>query len=71
MTSITPYIPLLYQHYKRVFNDEESKKFPPKWSWDHTIELKPGAPPTLISKNIHLSQTELRELQKFIKEHVD
>jgi|SRR6266851_5337080 len=35
------------------------------------IKLKPGAPATLISRNIHSSQSELIELQKFIKEHVD
>jgi hypothetical protein len=33
------------------------------------IELKPGAPLTLISKTICLSQTEQQELLKFIKEH--
>ena len=47
------------------------KKFPPKQSWDHTIELKLGAPATLISQNICLSQTELGKLQKFIKEHIE
>jgi len=39
--------------------------------WDHAIELKAGAPATLISQNIRLSQVELKELQKFIKEHVE
>ncbi len=54
-----------------VFDDQESKKFPPKRLWDHAIELKPGTPTTLISRNIHLSQTELEELRKFIKEHIE
>src|SRR5216683_8024906 len=52
-----------------VFSDEESKKYPPKWPWDHRIELKPGAPATLISKTIPLSATEQQELEEFIKEH--
>ncbi len=39
--------------------------------WDHAIELKTGVPATLISRNIRLSQTELEELQKFIKEHIE
>jgi len=52
-----------------VFSDEESKKYPPKRPWDHQIELKPGAPATLISKTIPLSTTERQELKEFIKEH--
>jgi len=67
--TIKPYIPPQYQRHTRVFDNKESKKFPPKRSWDHTIELKPGAPAMLISQNIWLSQSELGELQKFLKEH--
>jgi len=51
-TSIKAYVPPQYQKHARVFNNEESKKFPPKRLWDHVIELKPGAPVTLISQNI-------------------
>ena len=65
------FIPLQYQKHTHVFDEQESKKFPPKWLWDHTIELKAGAPATLISQNIHLLQVKLEELQKFIKEHVE
>jgi len=64
-------VPPQYQKHARVFSDEESKKFPPQRPWDHAIELKPGAPPTLISRNIRLSQSEQEELKKFIKEHED
>jgi len=65
------FIPPQYQKHTRVFDDQESKKFPPKRSWDHAIKLKPRAPATLISRNIRLSQLELEELQKFLKEHVE
>ncbi len=65
------FVPPQYQKHTRVFDEQESKKFPPKWLWDHTIKLKTGAPATLISQNIRLSQVELEELQKFIKEHVE
>jgi len=71
LTLIKAYVPPQYKKHAWVFGDKESKKFPPKQSWDHAIELKPGAPPTLISRNIHLSQTELGELQQFIKEHLE
>ncbi len=65
----TSFIPLQYRKHARMFDDQESKKFPPKRSWDHAIKLKPGALATLISRNIQLSQLELEELQKFLEEH--
>ncbi len=70
-TSIKTYVPPQYQKHARVFDDKELKKFPSKRLWDHAIELKPGAPATLISRNIQLSQTELGKLQKFIKEYIE
>ena len=62
-------VPKPYWTFKKVFSNEELKKFPPACLWDHKIELKPRAPPTLISRNIHLSQPEMEELNKFIKKH--
>jgi hypothetical protein len=60
---------LQYQDYRDVFEQRKEGKLPPSRPWDHAIELKPRAPPTLISKMIRLSQAEQQELQKFIKEH--
>jgi len=62
-------VPEPYQTFKKVFSSKELKKFPLMHLWDYKIKLKPGAPPTLISRNIHLSQPEIEELDKFIKEH--
>ena len=62
-------VPEQYRSFKKVFSSKELKKLPPERPWDHRIELKPGAPPTLISRNIHLSQPEMEELRKFIREH--
>jgi hypothetical protein len=53
-----------------VFSEEALHKFPPSRPWDHAIELKPGAPAALPSKLIPLSQAELEELRKFVKEHL-
>jgi len=64
-------IPKSYRDFADVFSDEESKKMPPKRPWDHKIELKPGAPLTLISQTIKLSAAEEEELQKFIDEHLE
>jgi len=63
-------IPEQYHQYSRVFSEEASHEFPPSCIWDHAIELKPGAPASLPGKLIPLSQPELGELRKFIKEHL-
>jgi hypothetical protein len=62
-------VPLQYRDYRDVFEQRRKGKLPPSRPWDHAIDLKLGAPPTLISKTIRLSQTEQQELLKFIKEH--
>jgi hypothetical protein len=64
-------IPHPYRMFADVFSDQELKKFPPKRPWDHKIELKPGAPATLISKTIKLSTTEQEELKKFVDKHLE
>ena len=63
-------IPPQYQRYTRVFSKEASHEFPPTQIWDHAIELKPGAPTTLPGKIYPLLQMELKELEKFIQEHL-
>ena len=62
-------VPLQYRNYHNVFEQRRGKGLPPSRTWDHSIDLKPGAPATLISKTIHLSQTEQGELSQFLKEH--
>jgi len=59
-----------YRCHHKVFSEEAAQRFPESHIWDHTIELKPGAPSTLLGKIYALSQLELQELQKFIKEHL-
>jgi hypothetical protein len=63
-------IPAPYQRFTRVFSEDASHEFPPSRLWDHAIELKPNAPSTLPGRLIRLSQPELLELQKFVKEHL-
>jgi hypothetical protein len=59
-----------YRTFADVFSDEELKKLPLSRPWDHKIELKPGAPPTLISRTIKLSVAEQQELKKFVDKHL-
>jgi len=63
-------IPTEYRRHHKVFSEEATQRFPELRIWDHAIELKPGAPSTLPGKIYTLSQLELQELAKFIKEHL-
>jgi len=63
-------IPTEYRHHHKVFSEEAAQCFPESCIWDHAIELKPGAPSTLPGKIYALSQLELQELAKFVKEHL-
>ena len=67
--NLTP-IPAEYRCHHKVFSKEAAQCFPELQVWDHMIELKPGAPSALPGKIYALSQLELQELQKFIKEHL-
>jgi hypothetical protein len=63
-------IPPQYRMFERVFSEEASHEFPPSRPWDHAINLKPGAPAALPGKLIPLSQAELEQLRKFVREHL-
>jgi len=63
-------IPTEYRRHHKVFSEEVAQRFPELHIWDHAIELKPGAPSTLPGKIYALSQLELQELAKFVKEHL-
>jgi len=67
--NLTP-IPTEYRCHRKVFSKEAAQRFPESHVWDHAIELKPGTLSTLPGKIYALSQLELQELQKFIKEHL-
>ena len=61
-------IPKEYKRHSRVFSEEESHRFPPSRPWDHTIELKDGAPEAINCKIIPTTMEEDEALKKFIKE---
>jgi len=63
-------IPTEYRRHQKVFSEEAAQRFPESRIWDHAIELKPGAPSSLPGKIYALSQLELQELAKFVKEHL-
>src|SRR5712672_1862189 len=67
--NLTP-IPTEYRRHRKVFSEEAAQRFPESRVWDHAIELKPRSESTLPGKIYALTQLELQELQKFVKEHL-
>jgi len=63
-------IPAEYQQHHKVFSEEAAQRFPESRIWDHAIKLRPGAPSMLPGKIYALSQLELQELAKFVREHL-
>ena len=61
-------IPAKYQHHIQVFSEEASRQFPEPHIGDHAIELKPGAPPSILGNMYQLTQVEQKALLEFIQE---
>ncbi len=64
-------VPKEYEDFKKVFSKEESKRYPPKWAWDHAIEFKKDAPDAIDCKIYPQTQEEDKALQKFLTEEVE
>jgi hypothetical protein len=64
-------VPSKYEWYSKIFSEEESHRLPGHTIWDHAIELLPGALTTLPGWLLPLTQEEIAEAQKFIKEHLE
>lgn len=50
----------------KVFSEEESHCLPEHKLWDHTIELKEGAPEAIHTRVFLMSQPEDEELKYFL-----
>ncbi len=63
-------VPSQYHQHWKVFSKEALHRFPPKWTWDHTIDLLPDAPKTLDCKVYPLALTEGDALTKFLNKQL-
>jgi hypothetical protein len=63
-------LPAEYQQHVQVFSEEKAQRFLEPRIWDHAIELKKDAPPTLPGKIYALTQEERKALKKFVEEHL-
>jgi len=59
-----------YRKYQKIFNKEQSHRFPPKRPWDHAIDLLPEAPNTIDCKIYPTTQSEKEALNEFVKEQL-
>jgi len=64
-------VPKEYKDFKKVFSKEESKHYPPKRAWDHTIEFKKDTPDAIDCKIYPQTQEEDKALQKFLTKEVE
>jgi hypothetical protein len=63
-------VPDEYRQHAKVFSEQESQRLPQHTIWDHAIELLPGAPNTLPGRLLPLTQEEIKEAHKFVKDHL-
>ena len=64
-------IPVMYDHFKHLFSEEASQRFPPSRPWDHAIELKPDTPDAIPCKVYPMMPTEDKALEEFIQEQYE
>lgn len=62
-------VPDQYSGFEEVFEQAEFKHLPPRRTWDHAIELKPGTEPNGC-KIYPLNPAEQSELDTFLDEHL-
>ena len=63
-------VPEEYRKYIKVFSEVESQRLPEHQPWDHTIDLKEGAPETLKSKVYPMPINEQEALNQFLDENL-
>ena len=63
-------VPEEYRKYTKVFSEVESQRLPEHQPWDHTIDLKEGAPETLKSNVYPIPINEQEALNQFLDENL-
>jgi hypothetical protein len=63
-------VPKHYRHFSKVFSDVKSERLPEHQPWDHTINLKEGAPETVHAKVYPMPPNEQQELIAFLEDNL-
>jgi hypothetical protein len=64
-------VPSQYHKWKKVFSEEEAKRYPQHQPWDIAIDLMEDAPKTLDCKIYPLTLVEQGKLEEYIKENLE
>jgi hypothetical protein len=64
-------VPLQYHKWKKVFSEEEARRFPEHQPWDIEIDFTEDAPKILDCKIYPLTLTEQGKLDEYIKENLE
>jgi hypothetical protein len=64
-------VPAEYEQHSKVFSEKKSQWLSNHMVWDHTIKLLSRAPSTLPRWLLPLTQEEIEEAWKFVKEHLE
>ena len=63
-------VPEEFHPHAKVFSEQKSQWLPKRIVWDHAIKLLPNAPKSLAGRLLGLPQDEIREIEKFMAEHL-
>ena len=63
-------VPKEFHCHAKVFSEQKSQRLPRRMVWDHAIELLPNASKLLAGMLLRLPQDEIREIEKFMAEHL-
>jgi hypothetical protein len=64
-------VPPQYHKWKKVFSEEEAKRYPQHQPWDIAINLLEDAPKTMDCKIYPLTSVEQGKLKEYIKENLE
>jgi hypothetical protein len=63
-------VPEHYWQFSKVFSDAKSERLPEHQPWDHTIDLKEGAPETVRAKVYPMPPNKQQELDAFLEDNL-
>jgi hypothetical protein len=63
-------VPEHYRHFLKVFSDAKLERLLEDQPWDHTIDLKEGAPETVRAKVYPMPLNEQQELEAFLEDNL-
>ena len=63
-------VPEEFHCHVKVSSKQKSQRLPRRTVWDHAIKLLPNTPKSLAGRLLRLPQDEMREIEKFMVEHL-